>query len=326
MKTSAKSIVAELKKKFKENTDDSIKLASDSTGIEGYVSTGSIIIDELLGTNGYPSRRVCEIYGNEGCGKTTMAILSMIDAQKKGLTPMIIDAESTFTEDYARALGLDTNDVIRIQPESAENATEMINTTLSKHTGVFVVLDSIPALVPKPVMESVMGSYNVGTRAKLISDFMFKVQNIISKQENCYLLCINQMRDVIGVSYGDSKITPGGTAKDYVYSVRLRLTKSLVIKDENQKPIGHTINVSVKKNIIGLTGKSAKIDLYYGKGFETIKELSELAVIREVITTKGGGSYIHGDVKIEGRGKEPLYQYVKSNFKSIKEQVFTVKK
>lgn len=264
------------------------------------VSTGSILLDEALGIGGVPSGRVTEIYGNEGSGKTTMALHVIANSQKKGGICAFIDAEHALDISYAKQIGINVDELIIAQPNCGEEAIEIAEHLIRSGGVDVIVIDSVAALVPKAELEGDMGDSVMGSQARLMSKALRKIVPCLSKNDTV-LIFINQVRSKIGVIFGNPETTTGGYALRFYSSVRLEIKKKTLIKKQEQI-VGQETEVTVRKNKFAPPFKKVEFELIYGVGINNIGELIDLCVIKGILT-KSGTWFSFGDQKL-GQGKD----------------------
>lgn len=288
------------------------------------LSSGSLLLNEALG-GGYPYGRIIEIYGGESSGKSTCALLAIKEAQKLGKNVAFIDAEHALDPEYAKLLGVDTNNLIITQPDFGEQGLEILDKLVESNEVGVVVVDSVSALVPKAELEGDMGQSNIGVHARLMSQAMRKITGKIHKT-NCVVIFINQIRMKIG-TYGNPETTTGGNALKFYASQRLHLTKSQQIKDSNGDTIGHELKVKIVKNKVAPPYRMANLKLFYGKGFSIEEELIDVCVNLGIIK-KSGSWYSYGDIKL-GQGTNNVRELLEDNielFEELKEKIKTANK
>lgn len=279
------------------------------------ISTGSLSLDMALGVGGLPKGRVCEIYGPESSGKTTLSLQVIANAQKKGGIVAFIDAEHALDTEYAKKLGVKTTDLLISQPDSGEQAME-ITETLIRSGGVdVVVVDSVAALVPKSELEGEMGDAQMGAQARLMSQALRKLTSTVHKS-NTLLIFINQIRMKIGVMFGNPETTTGGNALKFYSSVRLDIRRIGAIK-KGDDVIGSRTRVKVVKNKVASPFKQAEFDIIYGEGISHAGDVLDLAESQEIIE-KSGAWYAYKGEKI-GQGRENTVALLKENQKLLKE-------
>ena len=273
------------------------------------ISTGALNLDIALGIGGLPRGRITEIYGPESSGKTTVALHATAEAQKQGGMAAFIDAEHALDPIYARNLGVDIDNLIVSQPDTGEQALEIAEALIRSNAIDIVVIDSVAALVPRAEIEGEMGDAHVGLLARLMSQALRKLAGVINKT-NTVLIFINQLREKVGVMYGNPETTPGGRALKFYSSVRLDIRRSTIIKDGDQN-IGNTTRVKVVKNKVAPPFKMVEFDIMYGTGISKESTVLDMAV-QEGIVEKAGSWYSYGNERL-GQGKEKVKEYLKEN-------------
>ncbi|MGL4949929.1 MAG: recombinase RecA [Anaeroplasmataceae bacterium] len=286
-----------------------MKLGNDTENTIDVISTGSLSVDLCLGVGGYPKGRIIEIYGPESSGKTTFALHAIANAQKNGGFAAFIDAEHALDPKYAKALGVDIDNLVLSQPDTGEQALEIAEALIKSGSVDLIVIDSVAALVPEAELNGDMGSSHVGLHARLMSQAMRKLSGIISKT-NCVAIFINQIREKIGVMFGNPETTTGGRALKFYSSVRLEIRRGEQIKD-GTNAIGNKANVKVVKNKVAPPFKTCEVEIIYGEGISKISEVIDLCTKREIIN-KSGSWYSYNDEKI-GQGKDKVKEYLLSN-------------
>ncbi len=273
------------------------------------ISTGSIGLDAALGIGGFPRGRVIEIYGPEASGKTTLAIHAIAEAQKNGGIAAIIDAEHTFDRNYAEKLGVDVENLLISQPDNGEQALEITDNLIRSGALDIVVIDSVAALTPKAEIEGEMGDSKMGLQARLMSQALRKLTANISKT-NTSCVFINQLRDKIGVMFGNPETTTGGNALKFYASVRVDIRKTSQLK-EGEEIVGSRTRVKIVKNKLAPPFRKADFDILYGEGISQLGEIVDLGVDFEIIK-KSGSWFSYGDTKL-GQGRDAVKQIIKDN-------------
>ena len=274
------------------------------------ISTGSLGLDLALGIGGMPRGRVVEIYGPESSGKTTLAMHCIAEAQKKGGLAAIVDAEHAFDRSYAEKLGIDTKNLLISQPDSGEQALEITEHLISSGALDIIVIDSVAALVPRAELEGEMGDSKMGLQARLMSQALRKLTGVISKT-GCCCIFINQLREKIGVMFGNPETTTGGNALKYYSSVRLDIRRVGQIKESADNILGNRTRVKVVKNKLAPPFKVIEFDIMYGEGISKAGEIIDLAVELEIV--KKSGSWFSYDGNRLGQGRDAVKAIIKDN-------------
>ncbi|MCS7081612.1 MAG: recombinase RecA [Bacteroidetes bacterium] len=285
------------------------------------ISTGSLGLDAALGVGGLPRGRIVEIFGPESSGKTTLALHAIAEAQKQGGIAALIDAEHAFDVRYARQLGVDTENLLVSQPDTGEQALEIADALVRSGAIDVLVVDSVAALVPKAEIEGEMGDSHVGLQARLMSQALRKLTGVISRTR-CVAIFINQLREKIGVMFGNPETTPGGRALRFYASVRLDIRRIGSVKSGNEE-IGSRVRVKVVKNKVAPPFRQAEFDIIFGEGIAHYHELIDLAVAYNVIQ-KSGSWYAWGDVKL-GQGVQAVRAYLQENREAYERILAAVK-
>lgn len=270
------------------------------------IPSGSLLIDKALGVGGYPKGRIVEIYGPESSGKTTLALHAIAECQKKGGTAAFVDAEHAIDPVYARNLGINIDELILAQPDSGEQALEIVVRLAESGVIDLIIVDSVAALVPEAELSGEMGDNQVGLQARLMSKAMRKLAGVLNKAE-CTVIFINQLREKVGVIYGSPEVTSGGRALKFYASIRLDIRRGEAIK-QGAKLIGNQARVRIVKNKVAPPFAACEIDIVYGKGISKVGEILELAVEYGLVE-KAGSWYAYDGNKI-GQGKEAAQNYI----------------
>lgn len=273
------------------------------------ISSGSLKLDEALGIGGYPKGRIIEIYGPESSGKTTLALHAIAEIQKKGGRAAFIDAEHAIDPAYAQKLGVDIDELVLSQPDSGEQALEITEMLVRSGAIDLVVVDSVAALVPQAELDGEMGDAQVGLQARLMSKAMRKLSGVMNKSE-CTAIFINQLREKVGVMFGNPETTPGGRALKFYASVRIDIRRSEAIK-VGTDIVGNKVNVKIVKNKVAPPFKVASLEIMYGEGVSKVGEILDLCVDNDIIQ-KSGSWFSYNGEKI-GQGKETVKAAIKNN-------------
>lgn len=305
-----KLLVDVLKDIEKEYGKGSIMKLGDRPNVDVEpIPSGSLLLDQALGVGGYPKGRIIEIYGPESSGKTTLALHAIAEIQKKGGRAAFIDAENAIDPVYAKKLGVDIDELILSQPDSGEQALNICEMLIRSGAIDLIVVDSVAALVPQVELDGEMGDLQVGAQARMMSKAMRKLAGAMNHQE-CTAIFINQLREKVGVFYGNPETTPGGRALKFYASVRVDIRKADVIKNGSDI-VGNKVKVKIVKNKVAPPFKQATLEIMYGEGISYISELLELCVNAGIVKKAGAWFSYNGD-KI-GQGREAAKLYIKSN-------------
>ncbi|MGL5016434.1 MAG: recombinase RecA [Bacteroidales bacterium] len=285
--------------------------ASEVEAVE-VIPTGSLGLNLALGVGGYPRGRVVEIYGPESSGKTTLAIHAIAEAQKMGGIAAFIDAEHAFDRFYAEKLGVDINNLLIAQPDSGEQALEIAEQLIRSSAIDIIVIDSVAALTPKAEIDGEMGDNKVGLQARLMSQALRKLTGVINKT-NTTCIFINQLREKIGVMFGNPETTTGGNALKFYASVRLDIRRVSAIKDakDSDEQVGNQVRVKIIKNKVAPPFRKAEFDIMFGEGISRTGEIIDLGVDREIIK-KSGSWFSYGETKL-GQGRESAKMTLRDN-------------
>ena len=287
-----------------------MRLGEDRAAVQiDAISTGSLSLDEALGVGGIPRGRIIEIYGAESSGKSTLSYHIMAEAQKMGGTAAYVDAEHALDPGYSARCGLNLDDLLLSQPDSAEQALEICEYLVRSSAVDIVVIDSVAALVPKAEIDGDMGDTHIGLQARLMSQALRKLTAAISRSD-CSVIFINQIREKVGVIWGSPEVTPGGRALKFYSSVRLDLRRIESIKQAGEF-VGNRVRARVVKNKVAPPFKTAELDIMFDEGISKQGELLEIGVEKDIVT-KRGSFYSFGDLRL-GQGRESAKQFLKEN-------------
>ena len=268
------------------------------------IPSGSLCLDAALGIGGYPKGRIIEIYGPESSGKTTLALSAIAECQKKGGQAAFVDAEHAIDPVYAARLGVNIDELILSQPDNGEQALEIVDMLAGSEAVDIIVVDSVAALVPQAELDGGMADSNVGAHARLMSKAMRKLAGVLNKS-NCTVIFINQLREKVGVVYGNPEVTTGGRALKFYASIRIDIRKAEALK-EGDKILGNSVNIKIVKNKVAPPFKACKIDLIYGEGFSKYGEILDLAIESGLVKKAGSWIDILGE-RVQGRDTAKQY-------------------
>lgn len=310
--------ISQIEKKFGKG---SVMRLGDRTAVDvDVIPSGSLTLDKALGIGGYPKGRIIEIYGPESSGKTTLTLHAIAQAEKQGGKAAFIDAEHAIDPVYAKNLGVDIDELILSQPDSGEQALEIAEMLVRSGVIDLIVIDSVAALVPQVELDGEMGDAAVGLQARLMSKALRKLSGVMNKT-NCTVIFINQLREKIGVMYGNPETTTGGRALKFYSSVRVEIRRSEQIK-QNGEIIGNKANIKVVKNKVAPPFKTTQVDIIYGKGISRDGEILDLAVEGDIVE-KSGAWYAYNGEKI-GQGRENAKNFLIEHpaiFEEVEEKV-----
>ena len=292
-----KDTIAQIEKQYGKG---SIMKLGDRASVDvDAISSGSLKIDQALGIGGFPKGRIIEIYGPESSGKTTLALHAIAEVQKKGGRAAFIDAENAIDPVYAQKLGVEIDELILSQPDSGEQALEITELLIKSGAIDLVVIDSVAALVPQAELDGEMSDQHVGLQARLMSKAMRKLAGVMNKSE-CTAIFINQLREKVGIMFGNPETTPGGRALKFYSSVRVEIRKAEAIKNGSDV-IGNKVNVKVVKNKVAPPFKTAVVEIMYGEGISYVAELLDIAVEYDIVHKSGAWFSYNGDKIAQGR-------------------------
>src|SRR5574344_1925637 len=315
-----KSVLSDIEHSFGRGSimvlGDRPKVATD------VLSSGSILLDDCLGCGGYPKGRIVEIYGPESSGKTTLALTAIAETQKNRGRCAFIDAEQSIDPTYAKNLGVNINDLILAQPNSGEEALQIVEMLAKSNVFSLIVVDSVAALVPQAEVEGLMVDSSVGLLARLMSKALRKLVSVLNKS-SCTVIFINQLREKVGVIYGNNEITTGGRALKFYSTIRLDIRRVEAIKN-GPNLIGNTVSVRVVKNKVAPPFKSCRLDIIYGEGISKEGELLDLGANLGIVKKAGSWYELYGNRMGQGRDNAKLYlKENKDVFERLKKEIKT---
>jgi len=308
------SAIGQIEKAFGKGSVMKLGASGENLDVQG-ISTGSLGLDIALGIGGLPKGRIVEIYGPESSGKTTLALHVVAESQKAGGTCAFVDAEHALDPVYAKKLGVNIDDLLISQPDAGEQALEIADTLVRSGAISVLVVDSVAALVPRAELEGDMGDSHMGLQARLMSQALRKLTSSISKS-NCLVIFINQIRQKIGIMFGNPETTSGGNALKFYASVRLDIRRIGAIKDKDDI-IGNQTRVKVVKNKVAPPFRTVEFDIMYGEGISKNGEIVDLGVSADIIE-KSGSWFSYNDQRI-GQGRENVKNFLKENLEIAKE-------
>lgn len=307
------NVISKIEKQYGEGSvmilGEDVKLDIES------IPTGSLALDIALGIGGIPKGRIIEIYGPESSGKTTLALHMLAEAQKIGGTGAFVDAEHALDAGYAKNLGVDVENLIISQPDTGEQALEITEALVRSNAVDLIIIDSVAALVPKAEIDGDMGAAQIGLQARLMSQALRKLTGAINKSK-CTVVFINQLREKVGIMFGNPETTTGGRALKFYSSVRLDIRKSENIK-KGDEIIGNRVRVKVVKNKIAPPFRQAEFDIMYGKGISSVGNILDVAAEADIIK-KAGAWYSYGEERL-GQGRENSKDFLEENSELLKE-------
>lgn len=286
------------------------------------ISSGSLLLDEALGVGGYPKGRIIEIFGPESSGKTTLALHAIAECQKKGGRAAFVDAEHSIDPIYAANLGVNTSELILSQPDSGEQALEIVEILAASGAIDLVIVDSVAALVPQAELDGEMGDNQVGLQARLMSKAMRKLAGVLNKAE-CTIIFINQLREKVGIFYGNPETTTGGRALKFYSSIRIDIRRGEQIKD-GAKQIGNVARIRVVKNKVAPPFRTCDVDIIYGKGINRLGEALDLGVSHGLIKKSGSWYEINGEKM--GQGRDAAQRFLRERPELYEELVLKLTK
>ena len=308
------NVLKEIEKQFGKGSI--MKLGERPSVDVKVIPTGSLLLDEALGVGGYPKGRIIEIYGPESSGKTTLALHAIAECQKQGGRAAFIDAEHAIDPTYAKNLGVNTDELILSQPDSGEQALEIVEMLASSGAIDLLIVDSVAALVPQAELDGEMSDNSVGMQARLMSKAMRKLAGVLNKMD-CAIIFINQLREKVGVMYGNPETTSGGRALKFYASIRLDIRRTEAIKSGSDVT-GNTCRIKVVKNKVSPPFKQCEIDIIYGQGISKESEILDRAVELGII--KKSGAWFEYDGSKIAQGRDSAKEYIRSN-EDVKEEL-----